>query len=194
MHNPMPENKLIERMIKRIRDPELARSMGTFGAFEVFPITTTETIREAELHLGFTLPALLRELYLKVGNGGFGPGYGLFGLPNGAPAIHSDGKYYDLVSFYHLYRGEQPAQPLKHDFQTQGSLFLETLDAWFDQLVPICAWGCHQYSLLDCSQAEAPVIHYIGPGGELILESPSFAGWIMDWLNGVDLWARVNND
>jgi hypothetical protein len=157
--------------------------MGTFGSFQVFPNTTRETIQVAEQRLGFLLPWFLRELYLKVGNGGFGPGYGIFGLTNGAPAIANDGTYHDLVSFYYIYRGDKVLPHISHDFTTKRSLFLETMEQWFDQLVPIFAWGCHHYSLLGCSKSEVPVIHYIGYGGELILEATSLEAWlvVVEW-------------
>ena len=35
--------------------------------------------------LGFALPPLMRRIYMEIGNGGFGPGYGLIGLTNGVP-------------------------------------------------------------------------------------------------------------
>ena len=40
-------------------------------------------VAEAEELAGRSLPSLLRRLYLEVGNGGFGPGYGLLGLRDG---------------------------------------------------------------------------------------------------------------
>lgn len=40
-------------------------------------------VAEAEELAGRSLPSLLRRLYLEVGNGGFGPGYGLLGLRGG---------------------------------------------------------------------------------------------------------------
>jgi hypothetical protein len=36
-----------------------------------------------EKQLGLSLPALLKSVYLQVGNGGFGPGLGLIGLKRG---------------------------------------------------------------------------------------------------------------
>jgi hypothetical protein len=44
---------------------------------------TPATVAEAEELAGRPLPPLLRRLYLEVGNGGFGPGYGLLGLRDG---------------------------------------------------------------------------------------------------------------
>lgn len=40
-------------------------------------------VESAEAKMGLGLPPLLRELYTQVGNGGFGPGYGVFGLEGG---------------------------------------------------------------------------------------------------------------
>jgi hypothetical protein len=47
--------------------------------------TANEGLSQGEVHLaeerlGYPLPDLLRELYIKVGNGGFGPGKGLLPL------------------------------------------------------------------------------------------------------------------
>jgi len=38
----------------------------------------------SERELGFPIPELLKLVYEKVGNGGFGPGYGLMGIRSGA--------------------------------------------------------------------------------------------------------------
>lgn len=42
-------------------------------------------VEEVEMRLGFPIPALLKAVYLTVGNGGFGPGRGgkIIGLPGG---------------------------------------------------------------------------------------------------------------
>jgi hypothetical protein len=44
-----------------------------------------ELIASDEKCLGFLLPPLLKRIYSEIGNGGFGPGYGLIGLTNGVP-------------------------------------------------------------------------------------------------------------
>ena len=41
--------------------------------------TSLAVVEAAEQSLGFYLPHLLREIYTQVGNGGFGPGYGIDG-------------------------------------------------------------------------------------------------------------------
>ena len=167
--------------------------MGSSDRFRVFPITTEATIQSAEQQLGFPLSMFLRELYLKVGNGGFGPGFGIFGIDDGHPAVALDGTRHDLVSFYKQHLRGRAHPKLTHDFASQGSLFLESLEQWFDQLVPICIWGCDHYSLLDCSKAEGPVIHHVGYGGELLLEANSLEEWFIDWLKDVDLFGKAND-
>lgn len=44
------------------------------------------TVARAEAALGFALPPLLADLYLRVGDGGFGPEYGLLPLLDSPPA------------------------------------------------------------------------------------------------------------
>jgi hypothetical protein len=54
------------------------------GSFEppgkVYPAVSLAQLEHAEARLGFQLPPLLRELYLQIGNGGFGPAGGLASL------------------------------------------------------------------------------------------------------------------
>lgn len=48
-----------------------------------FPPASEEQVRQTEEKLGFALPISLRELYMHVANGGFGPGTGLRGVTGG---------------------------------------------------------------------------------------------------------------
>jgi hypothetical protein len=54
-------------------------SMGA-GAPEVRPPASEAAVQAAEAALGFALPEGLRQLYLEVGDGGFGPGDGIYSL------------------------------------------------------------------------------------------------------------------
>jgi hypothetical protein len=47
------------------------------------PPASPEAVEEAQVMVGYPLPGLLRRLYLEVGNGGFGPGYGILGVRGG---------------------------------------------------------------------------------------------------------------
>src|SRR5260221_14743324 len=57
-----------------------------------FPPASEAQMRKTEQQLGFALPPLLRLLYTHVANGGFGPGYGLFGVIGGFSFTGSGGK------------------------------------------------------------------------------------------------------
>jgi hypothetical protein len=143
--------------------------------------------------LGFPLPPLLRELYTQVGNGGFGPGYGIFGLEGGYidPDIINDFQGGTLVEWYFSFRGTDdniPELGRDFDFEDHFSLFIDPEPkpdtwGWFDKLLPICNHGCWQLSCIDCSRLTFPVLFYIGYGCELQLASPTFDGWIEDWLH-----------
>jgi hypothetical protein len=63
------------------------------------PPLTGEQLEEAEARLGFAVPPSLRSLYESVGNGGFGPSYGLLGLSGGAK--QEDG--YDAIEMLEAY-------------------------------------------------------------------------------------------
>lgn len=74
-------------------------------------------VREAEALAGMQLPTLLRRLYLEVGNGGFGPGYGLLGLRGG----HTMGRINALTGL------DRPA--VDPDVSPR-------------RLMIVCEWGC----------------------------------------------------
>jgi len=105
-----------------------------------------------------------------VGNGGFGPGYGLFGV-NVAPASELSLS----VPNVYLHSGADEAY------------------GWPGKLVLICEWGCALYSAIDCSTSEGGIVNVLG---ELDLKptGSSFAQWMQDWADGVDLWQRDFSD
>jgi hypothetical protein len=121
--------------------------------------------------LGFPLPPLLGRLWAEVANGGFGPGYGLFGLEGGHA---SEGVDLTLPDLY-LLSVDEPGWEVTID------------GGWPKKLVPICDWGCGQMSALDCSTHEGEVVDYLEPGG-LRRKGMTFAQWMAAWVNGVDLW------
>src|SRR5215471_5371863 len=69
-----------------LRGPEWEREVAANdprrAAFP-FPPATVEQLQETETLLGFTLPPFLRTAYTELGNGGFGPAYGLRGTVGG---------------------------------------------------------------------------------------------------------------
>jgi hypothetical protein len=60
-----------------------ARRAGLLQRLPALATAPAEAVEEAESVIGHRLPLSLMRLYLEVGNGGFGPGYGVFGLTGG---------------------------------------------------------------------------------------------------------------
>jgi hypothetical protein len=138
------------------------------------PPATTDELAEAEGQLGFALPELVRALYLQVGNGDWGPGYGL--LPLTGP-------------------GSLAEETLWHIQYSPSAL---GGPGWPPRLVKLVSWGCHYASCVDCADPNCPVVFYdndmaildwVEPSDYLYPESPSLAVWLSDWLDGVDLRA-----
>lgn len=128
------------------------------------PPTSVEAVEAAEHVLGYPLPSLLRRLYMQVGNGGFGPGYGIIGLLEGDEARH-------------------PRSELRHRRWT-------TACPAGTALFPLCTWGCAIYSFVDCADAEARMWAWDpnpAPsddiGKALFKEELSFCEWLDQWAN-----------
>jgi len=125
------------------------------------PVTQAD-LADAEKLLGFALPPFLKRVYLEVGNGGFGPGYGL--APLFTPALFPEEEVYFQPSLVHTtlcYRGKD----------------------WPETLLYLCGWGCNIYSSIDCSHPQYPIVRseqtwHIG------IEAPSMPQWLRAWLNG----------
>ncbi|HXG67577.1 MAG TPA: SMI1/KNR4 family protein [Blastocatellia bacterium] len=171
---------LIKRLQERINNIEYATDMSDVIHPKIYPPTTNALVDAAEARLGFRFPHLLREIYTKVGNGGFGPGYGLLGLEGGA--LDDDGS--SVIDRYAGFKRTHPDDPLWH---------------WPDGLLCICPWGCAIYSCIDCTKLAAPVIVFDPNGHEkgepwdnyFHPHRSSFSSWIEAWLDGVDLWQEL---
>jgi hypothetical protein len=106
-----------------------------------------------------------------VGNGGFGPGYGLVGLDSG-PTIY-DG---DLVGHYLELIHNGPSPPYH---------------PWPPQFITICDWGCNMTSELDWTDPNTAVFFFDGNHYEpeqpwqtaMTPEAPSLYAWFEKWLN-----------
>ncbi|MBI5030476.1 MAG: SMI1/KNR4 family protein [Chloroflexi bacterium] len=207
----MTKNDLIARVHARASKPkmihDMARSMSPTP--KLFPPATTQQIVAAEKTLGFALPPVFKQLLTEIRNGGFGPGYGLFGVDGGNPD-------YDRSTLTQLYaRAHSPIE--RNNF----SLLPE-------KILPVCNWGCGIYSCLDCRHADAPVyffnpeLHVLDDENleatvtdadgkvvwtyrpqiqssdkaeskptRLFLHKKSFEEWIAAWAKGVKLWDEM---
>jgi len=133
-----------------------AKAAGLVERLPALLAATPEAVQEAEALVGTHLPLLLRRLYLEVGNGGFGPGYGLLGLAGG------------------------------HDDQGRTAVDLYRAREFPAHLLPLLTWGCAIYSLVDLRDGAVwgydP--NPGEPPDGLFPEWPDLAGWFDRWLCG----------
>ena len=131
------------------------------------PLSEPDFLTGLERDLGFALPSLLKTLYLEVGDGGFGPGCGMFGARSGHWLSDEP---FTLAETYHV--------------NHKGN--------WPDKLVPICDWGCAIFGCIDCASGEYLMVtsdpnEYLT---EFWPEGISFRDWIEAWADGVDVTPR----
>src|SRR5271156_1735091 len=69
--------EIVAKVARRAADPE-KRIDGEPLYDPPPPLDDPDFLIELEHELGFALPGLLKALFLQVGDGGFGPGYGLY--------------------------------------------------------------------------------------------------------------------
>jgi hypothetical protein len=158
------------------RIPPLRSDQSLRHSPPVLSLVDEVTIQEAEDEMGLRLPSLLHEAYREIGNGGFGPGYGLLALvPDRASAGET------VVGLYRSFRGVDPEDPAW---------------SWPIGLVPFCDWGCAIRSCVDCSSSEGRVVTFDpnprGVGDDMAVSlaptHDSLDAWFSDWIAGVNIW------
>lgn len=168
---------LIAELRRRAAIPSLATDEACRFPTTPPPPLDEDAIARAEALLGRPLPPLLRDAYRHVGNGGFGPGYGL--LPLIVPAGST--KTESVVDLYAVLRSSDPEDPSW---------------SWPPHLVPFCEWGCAIRSCIDASSSEGaivtfdPNVHEPGePVSTALAETHgSLEAWFSDWLAGRRIW------
>lgn len=166
------EDELIEHMKGCIlRGKPLSRSYIRSNQ-RVNPPVSSADIEQAEALVGFPLPTIIKRLYVEVGNGGFGPGYGLLPLNN-----EEDPQALETDSLVTTYLALHPSTQR----QTEERSGFPALP---EKLIMICDWGCNISSWIDCSQRELPVLRSEATldCNEFTLEASSFASWLEHWL------------
>jgi hypothetical protein len=152
-------------LLKRLRE----------RAAQAHPRATAGMIAAAEEELGFRLPLFLRAVYRFVGNGGFGPGHGLVGVPGTEPYLSTEDSVVDL-----------------YERERCRNRDAEPGDRWPARLVPICDYGCGSCACVDCSRPAGRVLRFDCDAyltmarprrrKALRLESSSLAGWFENWF------------
>lgn len=132
---------LIELIRQRIADPSKVTDCCDVVDAVVSPPATAEQVALAEDALKRSLPPFLVELYGEIGNGGFGPDYGLIGLPGGAV----DDLDCDAVTLYEAFRRPSAKDPYWK---------------WPNSLFPIIHCGCAMYLCSNCTTPEGNMVWF----------------------------------
>ena len=173
---------LIESIRRRAADPGRRTDHSDVIATTVAPAASNSQLSDAEQAIGFELPEVLKSVFQSVGNGGFGPGYGLMGTDGGA----TDDTGATFVSMYKLFTAENSEQSDEPNWD------------WPKGLVPICHWGCAIYSCVDLQNGASMAVW--DPNGREPGSSPRTAiryldrdltSWLDAWTKDVDLWSEM---
>lgn len=154
--------------------------LGPFGSKNYpYPPVIEAELQRAEQIIGFSLPPLLMRIYLEVGNGGFGPGYGLYTLFPFPGSAHGDRENF-LVPAYRERFEITPEQ-----IEACKEMGLDGPPFFPERLLEICDHGCSIYSWLDCSQPKAPVLNsdQTADVNEFTIEASSLYAWFTSWLD-----------
>jgi hypothetical protein len=118
----MSEDQLIAAIRHRASNPATRTDFADRIYRELGPPASADAIEAAEREMGCRFHQLHARLFKEVGNGGFGPGNGLIGIPEGSLHV------------------EEPSM-----IELKQGLFSE-----HEKLVPLCDWGCGIWSCVDC--------------------------------------------
>ena len=130
------------------------------------------TLRDVQGNIGHSLPPLLIEVWCRIGNGGFGPGYGLLGV---GPGGFTDDMGRTADEVYVAFRTRSKNPPLFR---------------WPDGIFPICHFGCAIYHCVDLATEEMVIWEPNAWDGRhdpvtaLFPAGRSLAEWFETWAKG----------
>ena len=173
----MTEDELINKVRELVANPRRATSAagwpsGYSAIAPSFRPASASVVEDAKRRLGFPIPNLLSRLWLEVANGGIGPGYGIYGLDGG---MTDEAVYLPLPDLFLEWRD------CEQWIELVGG---ESADRTF----PICDWGCCTFSAVDCMTAEGNLLLF-ADGVKRIDQGVTFAHWIEDWADGIEVGA-----
>ena len=172
---------LIAELQRHAADPSITTDVSAQFPLPALPPLDDASLHRAEAALGFQLPALLRDVYRLVGNGGIGPGYGLVPLVYAESTVRPEIYRDSVVESYLMLRSGTPE---------------DLAGAWPERLLPFCEWGCAISSCVDCSTAEGAISTFdpngLGEGDSILdgfaLTHASLRTWFEGWIAGARLW------
>lgn len=175
MTSPGPAaDDLIKRIKARVPGYELHRNGPLPPPAPPFEAANRERL---EREIGFRLPDLLVRLYQDIGNGGFGPGYGLMGLGEGG---FTDDISNTADGIYLRWRSDDARRERFH---------------WPKGLLPICHLGCAMYACVEIGTEEILIWE---PNAWIERQSPKTAIFrtgktLTDWLSAWAAGERVSS-
>lgn len=131
-----------------------------------FAPATDDDIAGTEKQLGFPIPDILKSLYMRVGNGGFGPGRGgrIIGVSGG-------------------FEGSDGSLAEEYDGIKRGAEYLGL--TWPEGLLPFCDWGCTICSCVHCIQEPGTV--YMAESCRTGTRNCTLEDFVRMWIDGVDI-------
>ncbi len=169
------------KVMQRAANPSLRTDLAQTSGVQIGAPLSLPLVPTLEASLGFGLPQPLLDLFAHVGNGGFGPGYGLMRLaPADRPAFAGN-----AIAVHRFLTGIDYIDPNDPDDPTL---------AWPPGFLPIVHWGCSMYSVIDCLDPAFAVLFWDAERPEADSGKPirdiiqatglGFAEWIDRWADG----------
>ena len=156
---------ILAKLQARRLDPGRRIDMRSLLMPPLFAPASEDVVRAAESRLSCAFPAMLRRVYLEVGNGGFGPGAGQLGLDGG----NRDDDGLSLVE--------------RWDRERRG------WSGWPRGVLPLWDWGCGSWSCVDASDCDARIVTVDEFGGTRT--AFDLLRWLDSWSDGVDLFCQI---
>lgn len=174
----MDDNALVENFKKLSRRFFRPRVVQSF-VHEIAPAATEKQLASSESRMGLTIPPLLRRIYSEVGNGGFGPGYGLIGCEGG----YRDDRDETIVG---AYVGRRERDPKDRSWK------------WPEGLVPLFSWGgaiytCGDFLAEHCPLHEFDPFHYKGKApmqASLRPHDEDLPRYLSRWISGEEVMLK----
>lgn len=161
----MDEDALIRAVAKRASVAKTRTDWAERWVPELAPPASSQAVERAEKALGCRLHHLHRRLFQEVGNGGFGPGDGLLGLPGGR--LDADGR--SVLELRHALFADSAGEGVP------------------THVVPLCDWGGGTWSCIDESSGSVLMLDEAG----LVDSGLSLHELMSEWASGVSLTARL---
>jgi hypothetical protein len=157
----MTDDALLEELRQRLASEDGSR---------VHRPATASAVARFESDVELVLPTFYKRLLTEVANGGFGPGFGIIGIP-------PDGYVDDdlggnlLEAYLEGRKCEELPWRMPRGF------------------LPLCNWGCGSFSLIDALSPDAAVVteDVLEDRIEYTETAPALALWLERWLSGAKL-------